>query len=239
LVVSRAGLSKSALSKSSEDLVVLAALAAARARRQRQLARRSVLVYEYQHFSWSIDLMPPGKAQRLFRFSVEEVYRLVPLLRLHEIPWRRRVAVSLGTALCIVLARLSFPGRWCLLSDIFGRSQSWLSTVSNDVIVFLAGRFGGLLRWHPQLTYSYMEAMLLPWRLWEGGREFGALWMAPFDGFAVHMAMRSSARFTLAITGRLSSPPMALFPPFVGPLQGLQTTGQCGRPQGVMRPSGG
>src|SRR5450432_3180132 len=142
-----------------EDLVVLAALAAASARRRRRLAKRSTLVYEYQHFSWSIDLMPPGKAKRLLRFSVEEVHILVHLLHLHEIPWRRRVVISLETALCIVLARLSFPGRWCLLLDVFGRSESCLSTVFNDVVVFLAGRFGGMLRWHPLLTYRRMEAL--------------------------------------------------------------------------------
>src|SRR5450432_3326106 len=150
-----------------EDLVVLAALAAARARRRRQLAKRSALVYEYQHFSWSIDLMPPGKARRLLQFSVE-VHHLVYLLHLHEIPWRRRVAVSSETALCIALAQLSFPGRWCLLSDVFGRSESWLSTVFNDVVVFLARRFGGLLRWYPLLTYYYIEALATAIEVYRG-----------------------------------------------------------------------
>ena len=151
-----------------EDLVVLAALAAASARRRRRLAKRSTLVYEYQHFSWSIDLMPPGKAKRLLRFSVEEVHILVHLLHLHEIPWRRRVVVSSETALCIVLARLSFPGRWCLLLDVFGRSESWLSTVFNDVVVFLARRFGGLLRWYPLLTYYYIEALATAIEVYRG-----------------------------------------------------------------------
>ena len=29
-----------------------------------------------------------------------------------------------------------------------------MSTIFNDIVLFLAARFGPLLWWHPQLTYS-------------------------------------------------------------------------------------
>lgn len=99
--------------------------------------------------------MPPGRARRLLRFTVDGVRHLVPLLHLHGVPFRHRISPDPETALAVVLARLSFPGRWDALSDIFGRSPSWLSTVFNDTVVFLASEFGPLLRWHSQLTYRW------------------------------------------------------------------------------------
>ena len=41
--------------------------------------------------------------------------------------------------------------------ELFGRSQSWLSTVFNDVVQFLYHRFKDILEWHPLLTYSQLQ----------------------------------------------------------------------------------
>jgi hypothetical protein len=98
------------LEEDEENLVVLAVAGAVRHRGRRKLARRKPPPYEYWHFSWSINLMPPGKAHQLLRFSVEEIHRLVPLLCLEEISWRQRLSLSLETALAVVLARLLWPG---------------------------------------------------------------------------------------------------------------------------------
>lgn len=73
---------------------MLAAVAALRHHYRHQLRRRNAVPYEYQHFSFSIDLMPPGKVHRLLRFSVEEIHRLVPLLHLEEVPHRRRICLA-------------------------------------------------------------------------------------------------------------------------------------------------
>jgi hypothetical protein len=108
--------------------------------------------YEYIRHSFSLELMPPGRARIYLRFKPEEIYRLVPLLGLEGVPFRSRYTADPMTAFCVVAARLSFPGRWEPLCDLFGRSKSWLSTVFNDVILFLVARFGPLLLWHPQLT---------------------------------------------------------------------------------------
>lgn len=143
-----------------EEVAVLAVIALAVAawlqQRRRWAARRKRYrtPYEYNLSSFSLELMPPGKARFWLRFTPGQIRQLVPLLGLDGVPYRRRYKADGELALCIVAARLSFPGRWCHLSDLFGRSSSWLSTVFNDTVLFLAARFGPLLWWHPQLTYS-------------------------------------------------------------------------------------
>lgn len=115
--------------------------------------------YEYNHTSFCLDLIPPGKARVLFRFTVPEIIQLAPLLHLYEVEYRDRITCEPTTALCIVCARLSYPTRWYTLADIFGRSPTWLSIVFNDTITFLCRKFSQHLRWHRILTdYNRLEA---------------------------------------------------------------------------------
>src|SRR5438045_5807327 len=114
--------------------------------------------FEYVQHSFSLELMPPGRARIFLRFTPEEIRRLVPLLGLGGVAYRSRYMPDAETAFCVVAARLSFPNRWENLCDLFGRSKSWLSSIFNDVILFLATRFGPILWWHPQLTYIRMLA---------------------------------------------------------------------------------
>jgi hypothetical protein len=118
-------------------------------RRQRRVRWRPS--YEYRHFSFSLDLMPPGRARAWLRFSVEEIIQLVPLLQLDLVEYRDRNSVDPTTALCIVCARLSSPAKWYPIVDIFGRSIAWLSKVFNDTVLFLAAAFSSSIRWHHQL----------------------------------------------------------------------------------------
>jgi hypothetical protein len=90
----------------------------------------------------------------IYRFTIPEIRRLVPLLRLHEVKWSHRVCPSEETAFCVVLARLAYPNRWPAIQDIFGRSATWLSIVWGDVILHLSRTFSGLLGWHPLLDYK-------------------------------------------------------------------------------------
>src|SRR5438045_8124883 len=101
--------------------------------------------------------MPPGIVREVFGFDKEEIHRLVPLLRLWEVPWHRGLKPSDEKALCVILARLSSPGYWWPMTILFGRSRPWLSMVFNDIAIFLVAWFGQLLRWHPSLTYERME----------------------------------------------------------------------------------
>lgn len=122
-------------------------------RQQRQ--GRPTFIYERRVFC--LAALPPGNAERLFRFTEQELYHLLPLLSLEEVPWRSRLSPTPEAALCVVCARLAYPGRWLSLCSIFGRSEAWLSTVFNDTVLFLAGRFGPLLWWHHQLTYCRLK----------------------------------------------------------------------------------
>jgi hypothetical protein len=115
-------------------------------------------MYEYLRGSFSLDLMPPGRARVWLRFTVPEIKRLAPLLHLEEIEYRNGYDCEPITALCVVCARLSYPGIWYQHADMFGRSPSWLSTVFNDTVIVLSHRFANHLRWHPQMTqYSTLK----------------------------------------------------------------------------------
>lgn len=61
-------------------------------------------------------------------------------------------------ALCVVLARLVYPGRWPGLQHIFGKSVGWMSSVFTDVILHISRSHRDLLGWHPQFTYDRLEA---------------------------------------------------------------------------------
>jgi hypothetical protein len=102
--------------------------------------------------------IPPGGAHIFLRFIPEEICHLVPLLGLNGVTYRNRYIPDAETAFCVIAAHLSFPNRWEHLCDLFGKSKSWLSTVFDDIILFLALRFGLLLWWYPQLTYNWMVA---------------------------------------------------------------------------------
>lgn len=137
-------------------IVALATLVLIRRRRRyRRRQRRQWRwrpSYEYTQASFSLDLMPPGRARAWLRFTVPEIIELAPLLQLDQIEYRHRLHVDSTTALCITCARLSTPGKWYPLVDLFGRSRTWLSIVFHDTVSFLASTFASRLRWHPQLS---------------------------------------------------------------------------------------
>jgi hypothetical protein len=54
-------------------------------------------------------------------------------------------------ALCVVLARLAWPDRLIEAVKMFGRLESWISRVFNDVCTYLSSKFKETLQWHPQL----------------------------------------------------------------------------------------
>ena len=126
---------------------------------QAQQKKRSVYrpPSEYVQHSFSLKLMPPGRARIWLRFTPEEIRQLVPLLNLEEVSFWHRYKADPETAFCVVVAHLSFPNRWEHLVDLFGRSKTWLSIIFNDVILFLAVRFSSVLLWHSQLTYSRLK----------------------------------------------------------------------------------
>ena len=153
------------LSDEEDEVVIVAAITAVLAGAWWQQWRRRCLVkrrwayhlpYEYVPSLFLLELMPTANARVYLRFTPEQIRRLVPLLGLDSCPFHCRYKADSEMALCVLAARLSSPGRWEPLSDLFGRSKAWLSTIFNDVVLFLAAHFGPLLWWHPQLTYSWL-----------------------------------------------------------------------------------
>ncbi|OBT43072.1 hypothetical protein VE00_05544 [Pseudogymnoascus sp. WSF 3629] len=167
---------------------------------QQQLGSLARPTFIYERRVFRLAALPPGNAERLFRFTEQELYQLLPLLSLEEVPWRSRLAPTPEAALCVVCARLAYPGRWVGLCSIFRRSEAWLSTVFNDIVIFLAAHYK-----------SFQRGL----RACVGFGGFGGLSMAPFGAIAAQMIMWHREQYTLAtnantaLTGKPSARQMA------------------------------
>ena len=73
----------------------------------------------------------------VFRFLKEDMQRLADALDIpgHYICRQRTIATGME-ALMILLRRLVYPNRWCDLVAVFGRSESELSLIFNEVIYY-------------------------------------------------------------------------------------------------------
>jgi hypothetical protein len=85
--------------------VILTTLLLYRRRRNRQIRQQKRAwkwrpAYEYNRFSFSLDLMPAGRASAWLRFSVEEIIDLATLLQLDFIEFQNRIQADSTTALC-------------------------------------------------------------------------------------------------------------------------------------------
>ena len=76
---------------------------------QQQLRIRYRPAFKYVFRSFSLDFMPPGRARIYLRFTVPEIQRLAPLLRLYAIEYRAGIKCDSTTALCVICVRLSYP----------------------------------------------------------------------------------------------------------------------------------
>ena len=67
-------------------------------------------------------------------------------------PDRYRPARRGDFALCIVLARFSFPLRWRDLCRHFGRSVPYCKKIFNHVVEYLVARYRELMYWYPTVN---------------------------------------------------------------------------------------
>ncbi|OBT40918.1 hypothetical protein VE00_08802 [Pseudogymnoascus sp. WSF 3629] len=125
------------------DVVLLALAVKLRAyRNRRQSSIRSRALFEYKHFSFSLDLIGPGRAHVLFRFSVEEIQRLSPLLHLQEMPLQAMAAA--------VEAQGGGPGIWGFQAIV----------TPDGLVVSLVGPFPGPTNdWTMWGVSGYEEAL--------------------------------------------------------------------------------
>ncbi|KAK9319507.1 hypothetical protein V1517DRAFT_332350 [Lipomyces orientalis] len=70
---------------------------------------------------------------------------MLPYLRLDLIQWPRRYYPD-HLAFCILLRGLAYPERWNSMMNDFGRSQSYLCSVTRDVVLHLVRRYGDKLK---------------------------------------------------------------------------------------------
>lgn len=71
------------------------------------------------------------------RFTPQEVFRILPLLRFEEIGFCNHLEAIPEEALAVVLIRLSYATRYWAMMDRFGHSRTLLSIVFNDTILYL------------------------------------------------------------------------------------------------------
>ncbi|KAK9357196.1 hypothetical protein V1504DRAFT_465377 [Lipomyces starkeyi] len=80
----------------------------------------------YTTVAFDLDSMDDDRVRFEFRFSKDEIYEIMPHLRLDEIQWSQCCRPDPLMAFCIVLRRLAYPIRFGDLANIFGMSPSWL-----------------------------------------------------------------------------------------------------------------
>jgi AraC-like DNA-binding protein len=129
-------------------------------RQQRRRNRRQAYAppLPYIRFQWTLAMMSEEWIKKRMIFTTAELDRILPLLHLQDVQWSYGYRPSPQKALCIFLARLSWPLRLHDMVDWFGCSRSQLSTIFNDVAIFLFQRFRNKLFFdRRRLTQRRME----------------------------------------------------------------------------------
>ena len=116
----------------------------------KQAPKREPIPIPPGHFS--LDNFGDEEVRRMMRFSKAQVRQLAEIFQLWRVPWRSRYKPDSEIALSLVLVRLSWPERLFRLIRAFHKSEAWLSTVYNDVCVYLFEEYRDLICWHPMLN---------------------------------------------------------------------------------------
>jgi hypothetical protein len=100
---------------------------------------------------FELETTPDSDCEFLFRFKKADIVTIAAHIRLPE---RLRVAngsvFAKSTALCILLRRLAFPGRYGDLAQVFGRQRSELSMIFNYMATAMWRAYGCLLTMSPR-----------------------------------------------------------------------------------------
>ena len=131
---------------------------------------------EYDHFEFDLDTWSPERLRRTMRFTKEEIRLLIGYFDLESIEYRQRIRPSPEFALCLLLCRLSWPRPLFQLTEVFGRSPSYLSIVLNDVLEHLRRRYSSILSWHPTLTYNRIRLYARTVKRLGGHRGRSTIW---------------------------------------------------------------
>lgn len=90
--------------------------------------------------------MTDAECRQMFRFEKDDLERLRTCLQIPDVVKNcQGIKVSGKEALCMCLRRLSYPNRLCDLQREFGRAESTISLLTNDIMRHIVGTFGHLL----------------------------------------------------------------------------------------------
>ncbi|KAK9427380.1 hypothetical protein V1505DRAFT_380370 [Lipomyces doorenjongii] len=104
----------------------------------------------YSRIPFDFDGIDDEDAIFRFRFSKEHIRMILPYLRLDLVQWSGRYRLRL---------RRHFGS---MMSD-FGRSRSYLCSVTRDVVLYLIHRYRAKLEWDSrQLTTTALSRLRLP-----------------------------------------------------------------------------
>lgn len=132
---------------------------------QQRPRRRYKAPLNYNPMKWTMDQWDDERIRRFCRFQRHEIRRLLDCFQLENITFRYGYQPSPELALCLTLAKLSFPRTLYQLCFDFGLASSSISTIINDVLHYLAERYRSNLYWNPLLDsnrVSFFERRLRP-----------------------------------------------------------------------------
>lgn len=113
--------------------------------RDRRLARerpnRHRDILPYQRFRFELRMWEDEWITSRLRFTREEIYQILPWLRLEQVEWTNGNKPSPEKAFCIFLCRLAWPNKIDEVIDRFGCSHSQISALFNDVADHLFTQF--------------------------------------------------------------------------------------------------
>ncbi|PGG94983.1 hypothetical protein AJ80_10062 [Polytolypa hystricis UAMH7299] len=113
----------------------------------------------YIQFKFQLDKLPDELIMLKFRFTKEEIHQIIPYLQLHQIEWQNHNRPSNELAFCILLGRLAYPARYDNMTNLFGRSKSYINMVFTDVVLHIQDHFQDMLHWDPQhLTVEQLHS---------------------------------------------------------------------------------
>ncbi|KAK9430271.1 hypothetical protein V1505DRAFT_371707 [Lipomyces doorenjongii] len=112
----------------------------------------------YSRIPFDFDSIDDEDAIFRFKFSKELKRMILPYLRLDLVQWSGRYRPPPLTAFCILPRRLAYPERWGSMMSDFGRSQSYLCSVTRDVVLYLIHRYRAKSEWDSrQLTTAALS----------------------------------------------------------------------------------
>lgn len=100
---------------------------------------------KYDQLGFDLDNWTSERLRRTMRFTKNEIRILIGYFDLEEITYRYRIRPRPEFAICLLLCKLSWPRPLFELTQYFGRSETYLSIVLNDVLDHLGRRYASIL----------------------------------------------------------------------------------------------